>query len=163
MMYIFSWPPLVYMYLVAICTPCACISFPILGDLGAVSLVGRKGGTKVFKYWRKSPWLGTDSHRTISKISSRCRHLIGHKKCFVLLCPIGEQSLLSSFPEFVHDHYRDHAPKKCTQSGNFRFDIKSPSDFKILSAWKVKTLFQKYKLELTKGIHPCIGHVLRNY
>ena len=51
-----------------------------------------------------------------------------------------------------------HAPKKCTQSGNFQFDIKSPSDFKILSARKLKTLFQKYKLELTTGIHACIGH-----
>ena len=53
-----------------------------------------------------------------------------------------------------------HAPKKCTQSGNFQFDIKSPSDFKILSARKLKTLFQKYKLQLTTGIHACIGHVL---
>ena len=51
-----------------------------------------------------------------------------------------------------------HAPKKCTPSGNFQFDIKSPSDFKILSARKLKTLFQKYKLELTTGIHACIGH-----
>ena len=41
--------------------------------------------------------LGTDSHRTISKNSSGCQHLIGHKKCFVLLCPIGKQLLLSSF------------------------------------------------------------------
>ena len=48
---------------------------------------------------------GTDSHRTISKNSSRCCLLIGHKKCFVLLCPIGEQCLLSSFCEFVHDGY----------------------------------------------------------
>ena len=56
-----------------------------------------------------------------------------------------------------------HAPKKCTQSGNFQFDIKSPSDFKILSTRKLKTLFQKYKLELTTGIHACIGHVLRKY
>ena len=31
--------------------------------------------------------------------------LIGHKKCFVLLCPIGEQHLLSSFRGFVHDGY----------------------------------------------------------
>ena len=31
----------------------------ILGDPGAVSWVGRKGGTKVFKYWRKSPWVPT--------------------------------------------------------------------------------------------------------
>ena len=49
--------------------------------------------------------LGTDSHRTISKRSSECWLLIGHKKCFVLLCPIGEQFLLSSFREFVHDGY----------------------------------------------------------
>ena len=49
--------------------------------------------------------LGTDSYRTISKNSSGCRLLIGHKKCFVLLCPIGEQFLLSSFREFVHDGY----------------------------------------------------------
>ena len=69
--------------------------------------------------------LDTDSHRAISKNSSGCRLLIGHKKCFVLLCLIGEQFLLSSFREFVHDGYCfDHglfvffAPKKCTQSGN---------------------------------------------
>ena len=49
--------------------------------------------------------LGTDSHRTISKQSSGCWLLIGHKKCFVLLCPISEQHLLSSFREFVHDGY----------------------------------------------------------
>ena len=37
-----------------------------------------------------------------------------------------------------------HAPKKCTQSGNFQFDIKSPSDFKILSARKLcKDAFPK--------------------
>ena len=41
-----------------------------------------------------------------------------------------------------------YAPKKCTQSGNFQFDIKSPSDFKILSARKLKTRFQKYKHQL---------------
>ena len=41
-----------------------------------------------------------------------------------------------------------HAPKKCSQSANFQFDIKSLSDFKILSARKLNTLFQKYKLEL---------------
>ena len=29
----------------------------ILGDPGAVSQVGRKGTTKVFKYGRKSPWV----------------------------------------------------------------------------------------------------------
>ena len=49
--------------------------------------------------------LGTDSHQTISKRSSECWLLIGHKKCFVLFCPIGEQHLLSSFREFVHDSF----------------------------------------------------------
>ena len=43
------------------------------------------------------------------------------------------------------------------------FDIKSPSDFKILSARKLKRLVQKYKFKLTTGIHTCIGHVLRKY
>ena len=60
-----------------------------------------------------------------------------------------------------------HAPEKCTQSGNFQFDIKSPTDFKIPSARFSKKyaclLFQKYKLELTTGIHACIGHVFRKY
>ena len=57
-----------------------------------------------FQVRAKEP-LGTDSHRTISKNSSGCRLLIGHKKCFVLFCPIGEQFLLSSFREFVHNGY----------------------------------------------------------
>ena len=33
--------------------------YTILGDPGAVSRVGRKGATKVFKYGRKSPWVPT--------------------------------------------------------------------------------------------------------
>ena len=54
--------------------------------------------------------LGTDCHQTISKWSSKCWLLIGHKKRFVLLCPINKQHLLSSFREFVHDHYwLDHS------------------------------------------------------
>ena len=57
-----------------------------------------------FQAWVEEP-LGTDSHQTISKRSSECWLLIGHKKCFVLLCPIGEQFLLSSFCEFVHNGF----------------------------------------------------------
>ena len=57
-----------------------------------------------FQIQAKEP-LGTDSQRTISKNSSGCRLLIGHKKCFVLLCPIGEQFLLRPFREFIHDGY----------------------------------------------------------
>ena len=54
---------------------------------------------------REKELLGTDSHRTISKNSGGFRLLIGQKKCVVLLCPIGEQFLLSSFREFIHDGY----------------------------------------------------------
>ena len=53
-----------------------------------------------------------------------------------------------------------YAPKKCTQSGNFQFDI--TLHLEILSSRKLKTLFQKYKLELTTGIHACIEHVFVN-
>ena len=72
--------------------------------------------------------LGTDSHRTISKNSSGCRLLIGHKKCFVLLCPIGEQFLLSSFREFVHDGYclatlARFVHQACACKGNFYFPL----------------------------------------
>ena len=70
-----------------------------------VSRSGReKRRDESFQVRAKEP-LGTDSHRTVSKNSSGCRLLIGLKKCFVLLCPIGEQFLLSSFREFVHDGY----------------------------------------------------------
>ena len=31
------------------------------------------------------------------------------------------------------------------------------------AARKLQTLFQKYKLQLTTGIHACIGYVLRKY
>ena len=63
-----------------------------------------KGRDESFQVRVKEP-LGTDSHQTISKNSSGCRVLIWHKKCFVLLCPIGKRFLLGSFCEFVHDGY----------------------------------------------------------
>ena len=56
---------------------------------------------KSFQAWAEEP-LGTDSCWTISKWSKESWFLIGHKKCFVLLCPIGEEHPLSSFREFVH-------------------------------------------------------------
>ena len=76
---------------------------PILGDPGAVSRAEERRD-KNFQARAEEP-LGTDSQRTISKRSSKCWLLIGHKKCFVLLCPMGEEFLLSSFREFVHDGY----------------------------------------------------------
>ena len=70
--------------------------------------------------------LDTDSHRTISKRSSEWWLLIGHKKCFVLLSPIGEQFLVSYFREFVHDGYYvatlcRFVHQACAYKGNFHF------------------------------------------
>ena len=78
-----------------------CLPKSILGDPGAVSQAERG---EIFQASAEEP-LGTDSHRTISKRSRECWFLIGHNKCFVLLCPIGEQHLLGSFRELVHDGY----------------------------------------------------------
>ena len=94
--------------------------------------------------------LGTDSHRTISKNSSGCRLLIGHKKCFVLLCPIGEQHLLSSFREFVHDGYwLDHSLSgSCT---------KEMHAVRKLSVWyKILIWFQNTVCLKTKDALPKI-------
>ena len=77
--------------------------------------------------------LGTDSHRTISKRSSECWLLIGHKKydcaqsansidcyCLIKVCLA-------------------HAPKKSTQSGNFQFDINSPFQSTVYNTVYPKT------------------------
>ena len=53
--------------------------------------------------------LGTVSYRSICENSSGCWLLIGHKKCLVLLCPIGEQFLLSSFRVSTR-HSRPQSP-----------------------------------------------------
>ena len=79
--------------------------------------------------------LGTDSHWTISKRSSQCCLLIGHKKCFVLLYPIGEQHLLSSFREFVNDGYWfDHGScsKEIRTRSQESFSLILTLHFKIL-------------------------------
>ena len=93
--------------------------------------VREKRRDESFQVRAKEP-LGTDSHRTISKNSNECRLLIGHKKTFVLWCPISEQHLLSSFRVFVHDGYcltilvwfvHRCSPRLCVHilKGNFHF------------------------------------------
>ena len=105
-----------------------------------------------FQVRAKEP-LGTDSHRTISKNSSGCPAPDWAQKMLCIIVLNRRTHLLSSFRVFVHDGYcLDHGLSvSCTkemQSGNFQFDIKYPSDIKILSARKLKTLFQKYKHQL---------------
>ena len=77
-----------------------------------------------FQVRAKEP-LGTDSHRTVSKTSSGCRLLIGHKKC-LLFCSIGEQFLPSCLREFVHAGYclatlARFVRQACASKGNFYF------------------------------------------
>ena len=130
-----------------------------LGDPRAVNRVGRKNVTKVFKYGRKSPWVPT-----VTELFPKFKRMLAPDWAPKMLCIILPLVLfVSSYTTAIVSITAclAHAPKKCTQSGNFQFDIKSPSDFKILSARKLKTLFQKYKVELTTGIHACIVHVLR--
>ena len=62
------------------------------------------GSRENFQLRAKEP-LGIASHWTISKNSNGCQLLSGHKKTFVLLCPISEPHLLSSFRVFVHNAY----------------------------------------------------------
>ena len=143
-----------------------CESESILGDPGAVSRVGRKGETKVFKYGQKSPWVPTLTE-LFPKIQADAGSWLGTKNA---LYYCAQSANTSQWVLFVCSYMTAivsitvclaHAPKKCTQSGNFQFDVKSPSDFKILSVRKLKTFLQKYMLELTTGIHACTGHVLR--
>ena len=135
------------------------LDFLILGDPGAVSRAGRKGALA------EEP-LGTDSHQTISKQSSKYWLLIGHKTA---LYHCAQSSNSISWVFFVSSYMTAidsimaclaHAPKKCTHSGNFYFDINSPFQNTVYP--KLKTLFRKYKLELTMGIHACIDHIFVN-
>ena len=55
--------------------------YPILGDPGAVSRVGRKGGTKVFSYGQKSPWVPTLTE-LCPKIQADAGSWLGTKNAF---------------------------------------------------------------------------------
>ena len=68
---------------------------------------GKKAGRKFSSKGGRAPGY---------RLSSGCRLVIGHKKSFVLLCPIGEQFLLSSFREFIHNGYcLAHMPGSLTK------------------------------------------------
>ena len=134
----------------------------ILGDPGGQSVgSGEKAG-------RKFPWVPT-LNAVFPKVQTYAGSWLGTKNalhyCAQSANSISWVLFVSSYTTAIDSITAclAHAPKKCTQSGNFQFDIKSPSDFKILCARKLKTLFQKYKIELTPGIHAWIGHVLRKY
>ena len=70
------------------------------------------------------------------------------KKCFVLLCPIGEQFLLNSFREFVHDGY-------CSDHGLSGPCTKEMHAVRKLSVWyKIPIWFQNTVCPKTKDAFP---------
>ena len=105
-----------------------CLALPILGDPGAVSRAQRKGATKVFKHRWKSPWVPTLTEpfpNGQANAGSRLR-----TKNVLYYCAQSANSI--SWVLFVSSYTTPidwitvclaHAPKKCTQSGIFQFDI----------------------------------------
>ena len=60
-----------------------------------------RGGQSGRKKRRDLSWLSPEHFQTVKRMLAPD----WAQKCFVLLCPIGEQRLLSSFREFAHDGY----------------------------------------------------------
>ena len=107
------------------------LDFLILGDPGAVSRAGRKGAMNVFKHWRKSPWVPTLTG-PFPNGQAIAGSWLGTKNA-LYYCAQSANSF--SWVLFVSSYTTAivsitaclaHAPKKCTQSGNFQFDINSP-------------------------------------
>ena len=116
----------------------------ILGDPGAVIRVGRKGATNVFKYARKSPWVPTLTE-LFPKIQADAGSWLGTKNA-LYYCAQSAHSFswvlfVSSYTTAIVSitaclaRATNKWPKNCTQSGNFQFDIKFPSDVPKRQAW----------------------------
>ena len=107
----------------------------IFGDPRAVSRVGRKGGTKVFKYGRKSPWVPTLTE-LFPKIQADAGSWLGTKNALYYCAQSEKQFLLSSFREFVHDGYclatlARFVHQACTRKRNFYFLLSKPETKKL--------------------------------
>ena len=100
----------------------------ILGDPGAVSQAGLKGATKVFKHGRKSPWVPTltgpfPNGQAIAGSWLGTKNALyycaqsANSICWVLFVSLYTTAIDSITACLAH------APKKCTLSGIFQFDI----------------------------------------
>ena len=137
----------------------------ILWDPGAVSGAGTKSATKVFKHKRKSPWVPTLTG-PFPNGRENAGSWLGTKNA-LYYCTQSANSFswvlfVSSYTTAIDSIAARLAlaTKKCTQSGNFQFDINSP--FQNTLYPKTKDAFAKYKLDLTIGIHACIDHAFVN-
>ena len=97
------------------------IQWPILEDPGAVSRVGRKGATKVFKYGRKSPWVPTLTE-LFPKIQADAGSWLGTKNALYYCAQSANSffwvlfvsSYTTAIARFVHD-------QACESKSNFYF------------------------------------------
>ena len=92
---------------------------------------GRKGATKVFKHRRKSPWVPTLTGPFPSS-QANVGSWLGTKNA-LYYCAQSANSIswvlfVSSYTPAIDSITAclAHVPKKCTQSGNLKFDINSP-------------------------------------
>ena len=132
-----------------------CLS--IFGEPGEVSQGGRKGVMKVFKHmaaWVEDP-LGTNSHQTISKGSSKCWLLIGHKKMkrttytMAIVLPY----LSSLFTKVVRVHAWETFVLIIINPVHFKMLLKNQKLKHVKCMYGYfKDAFPKYQLELTTRI-----------
>ena len=118
----------------------------ILGDPGTVSREGRKGAVKLFKHRRKSPWVPTLTG-PFPMGQANAGSWLGTQN---VLHHCAQSANSFSWVLFVSSYTTaidsitaclGHAPKKCTQSGNFQFDINSPVQNTVYP--KIKDAFPK--------------------
>ena len=132
---------------------------------GGVSRAGRKGATKVFKHRRKSPWVPTLT-RPFPNGQANAGSWLGTKNA-LYYCAQSTNSI--SWVLFVSLYMTTidlitaclaHAPKNCTQSGNFQFDINSPFQNTVYP--KTTDAFPKIKAWAYNRHSPCIDHAFVN-
>ena len=119
------------------------LNLPILRDPNAVSRVGRKGATNVFKHGGKSPLVLTLT-KPFPNGPPNAGSWLDTKNVLICIIVSNQQTACPEFFSCVCTQWllSRHtclvcSPKKCTQSGNFQFDI-NPVHFKILSTWQLK-------------------------
>ena len=111
------------------------------GNPGAVSRAGRNGATKVFKHWRKSPWVRTLTG-PFPNSQVNTGSWLGTKKCIVLLCPIGEQIFVSSYTTaIISPQLRSLFTKFPNQTKELPMSRKM---FRMLSAWAIQFALRKF-------------------
>ena len=137
----------------------------ILGDPGAVSRAGRKGATKVFKHGRKSPWVPTLTGPFPNGQANAGSWLDTKNALYYfahLANSISGVLFASSYTTAIDSITAclAHAPKKCTHSGNFQFDIDPPFQntvypktkgaFPTIQAWAYNRYSRFYRSRLRK-------------